>query len=321
MFLEILDPGLLTTIQDLGRFGHQKIGVPPAGAMDPFALRVGNALVGNELGAAALEMTVVGATLRFHQACVIAITGADLGPRIDGREIENWRSYLVRPGAILDFAGRRSGARAYLAVSGGIAVQPWLGSRSTYLLAGVGGLEGRALRKGDRLPVGMTAVSVGSAAGRSFPFEWRPSYGSKPTVRVILGPHLERFTEEAINTLLSSSYEVTPSSNRIAYRLEGPKLTHTRGADLISCGIPLGALQVPANGQPILHMADHPTMGGYTVIAVAIQADIPLLAQCLPGDHIRFRAVGFEEARESLRRQMESIQAICEERDASVWVE
>jgi antagonist of KipI len=313
MLLEILKPGLLTTLQDLGRFGYQHAGIPTAGAMDPFALRAANFLVGNEPEAAVLEMTVLGPAVRFDEPAVIAVTGGDLGPRLDGREVECWRSCLVRSGATLDFSGRRTGARSYLAVSGGIDVKPWLGSCSTYLLAAVGGLEGRALRAGDRLPIGRRSLSTVGVAGRSLPVERRPAYSSRPTIRVILGPHADRFTDEGIDVFLTGIYEIASASNRIAYRLEGPKIVHTRGPDLISCGIALGGIQVPGNGQPILHMADHPTMGGYTLIAHVIQADIPLLAQCLPGDHLTFEIAGFEEARESLRRLLGGLQATDEE--------
>ncbi len=316
MPLEILEPGLLTTIQDLGRFGYQRLGIPAAGAMDTFALKTANALVGNPPGAAGLEITLLGPRVVFTEGCAIAVTGGGLGPRLNGREVEGWKRQLVAPGAVLDFSGRRSGARAYLAVSGGIAVEPWLGSRSTYLMAAVGGLEGRALRAGDRLPLGRSMLSL---ARPSVPPDRLPPYSSEPTARVILGPHADRFTQEGIDAFLSGSYLVTPSSNRMGYRLEGPKISHTRGPDLISCGIPLGGIQVPGTGQPIILMADHQTTGGYTMIATVIQADIPLVAQCLPGERLRFRAVGLDEAREGLRRQEAGIRAAIEETEANPW--
>lgn len=316
MPVEILDPGFLTTVQDLGRFGYQRLGIPTAGAMDPFALRAANALVGNDQGAACLECTLVGPRVRFTEACLIAIAGADLGPRLEGRDIEGWKAHLVRPGAVLEFGGRRSGARAYLAVSGGIALEPWLGSRSTYLLASVGGLEGRALKEGDLLPIGRGSVTLSRP---SISPDRRPPYSDNPTVRVILGPHWDRFTEEGIHTFLSNGYEITGDSNRMGYRLEGPKIAHTRGPDLISCGIPLGGIQVPGSGQPIVLMADHQTTGGYTMIATVIQADIPLVAQCLPGERLRFRTVEMEEARASYRRLVDGIRAATEEREMSLW--
>ena len=316
MPLEILEPGLLTTIQDLGRFGYQRLGIPAAGAMDPFALKTANALVGNPPDAAGLEITLLGPRVALSEGCAIAITGGDLGPRLDGREIDGWKRHLARPGTVLDFSGRRSGARAYLAVSGGIAVAPWLGSRSTYLMASVGGLDGRALRSGDRLPLGRSLLSM---ARPSIPPDRRPLYSGEPTVRVILGPHADRFTREGIDSFLSGSYQVSPSSNRMGYRLEGPRVAHTRGPDLISCGIPLGGIQVPGSGQPIILMADHQTAGGYTMIATVIQADIPLVAQCLPGERLRFRAAGLEEAREALRRQEAGLRATIEETEVNPW--
>ncbi len=316
MPLEILEPGLLTTIQDQGRFGYQRLGIPAAGAMDPFALKAANALVGNDPGAAGLEITLLGPRLRFTEPCAIAITGGDLGARLDGWELEGWRRRLVSAGSVLDFGGRRDGARAYLAVSGGIAVEPWLGSRATYLMATVGGLEGRALRAGDVLPIGPSALTL---ARPSVPPDRRPPYSSEPVVRVVLGPHADRFTDEGIDSFLTGSYQVSPSSNRMGYRLEGPKISHTRGPDLISCGIPLGGIQVPGSGQPIILMADHQTAGGYTMIATVIQADIPLVAQCLPGERLRFKAVSLEEARDSLRRLEEGLRAAIERREANPW--
>ena len=316
MPLEILEPGFQTTIQDLGRFGYQRLGIPTAGAMDPFALKAANALVGNASNSAGLEITLLGPKLRFTEGCAIAITGGDLGPRLDGREIEGWKRQLVRPGTVLDFAGRRSGARAYLAVAGGITVDEWLGSRSTYLMASVGGLDGRVLRAGDQLPIGRSILSL---ARPSVAPNRRPRYSAEPAVRVILGPHADRFTEEGIRSFLSGSYEISNASNRMGYRLEGPRINHTRGPDLISCGIPLGGIQVPGNGQPIILMADHQTTGGYTMIATVIQADIPLVAQCLPGERLRFQAVSLEEARDSLRRQEEGLKAAIDETEASPW--
>lgn len=316
MALEILEPGLLTTVQDLGRFGYQRLGLPTAGAMDPFALRAANVLVGNPPEAAGLEITLLGPKIAFTEGCAVAIAGGDLGPRLDGRDVGGWKRHLVGPGAILDFSGRRSGARAYLAVSGGLAVEPWLGSRSTYLMAGVGGLEGRALRTGDLLPVGKSVMSMSRP---SIPPDRRPLYSSEPTVRVVLGPHADRFTEGGIAVFLSGSYQVTPSSNRMGYRLEGPRISHTRGPDIISCGIPLGGIQVPGSGQPIILMADHQTTGGYTMIATVIQADIPLVAQSLPGERVRFRSVDLEEARDALGLEESGIRAAIEETEPNPW--
>lgn len=317
--IEILEPGLLTTVQDLGRFGYQRLGLPAAGAMDPYALMAANLLVGNSQGVAGLEITMLGPKLLFHAPCVVAVTGADLAPRIDGQEVQGWRPHLVRSGSVLEFGGRRSGARSYLAVSGGIALPPWLGSRSTYLMAAVGGLEGRALRQGDRLPMGSSAASILGLSRLELPSHLRPSYSPHPRVRVILGPHADRFTDQGIADFLSGDYDVTSTSNRMGYRLNGPTIAHTRGPDLISCGIPLGGIQVPGNGQPIILMADHQTTGGYTMIATVIQADIPLVAQCLPGENVSFQSVGLEEARESYRSLLGGLHDAVATREVNIW--
>lgn len=319
MPIEVLEPGMLTTVQDLGRWGHQRLGMPTAGAMDQFALTAANRLVGNEPNAAGLEITMAGPSLRFTEPCYVALAGGDMAPRLDGREVENWTPHLVKAGTVLNFEGPRAGARTYLAVSGGIDVPPWLGSRSTYMLARVGGLEGRALKAGDELPIGRGGPGYGTVMGWRIPPERRPRYSKNPTVRVVLGPHKDRFTDAGINSLLSGEYAVTPSSNRMGYRLEGPKIEHTRGPDLFSCGIPFGGMQVPGAGQPIVLLADHQTVGGYTMIATVIQADIPLVAQCLPGDRLRFRSVTPGEGREALRRLMDGIGLSIATVEAELW--
>ena len=304
MTLEVLAPGLLTTVQDLGRPGAALYGVPPAGAMDPFALMAANALVGNDWGEAALELTVAGPTLRADADCVVAVTGADLEPHVDGRPVPTWWSILLRRGAVLEFRGRRWGARAYLGVAGGIAVPVFLGSKSTYLPGGFGGLDGRPLRAGDRVPVGPPSGDLSLLAGRFLPPERRPPYGADPVLRVVLGPHRDRFTAAGLAALLDGAYTVKPSSDRMGYRLEGPPVEHVCGADVVSHGLPLGAVQVPGDRQPIVLMADHQTTGGYAVVGVVATVDIPLLAQCLPGDTVRFRAVDVAEAQQALRERI-----------------
>ncbi|RLC77332.1 MAG: KipI antagonist [Chloroflexi bacterium] len=302
---------MLTTVQDLGRFGYMRYGVPTSGAMDPFALQVANILVGNDPGEAALEITLIGPTLRATEDCLIAVTGADLGLRVDDREMPMWMSIFVRKGWVIEFTGRRSGCRAYLAVAGGIDVPRVLGSKSTYLNGGFGGFEGRALKKGDLIPVGKAPPDLVSLAGRFFPSEHIPPYSDSPQIRVILGPQEDYFTEEGIATFLSATYKVSPTSNRMGYRLEGPPVAHKERADIISDGIPLGAVQVPADGLPIVMMADHQTTGGYTKIATVISADIPLLAQCVPGTStVSFKAVSIEEARALYIKMMESLKKV-----------
>jgi len=292
--LTVLEGGLLTTVQDLGRRGYQRYGVPVAGAMDAFALQAANRLVGNEPGEAALEITVAGPTLQASDNCLVAVTGGDLGPRVNGRPLPMWLAVFVRRGSVLDFAGQRTGARAYLAVAGGIAVLPVLGSRATYLSGGFGGHQGRALRAGDVLPIGHAPADLLALAGQGLPPEARPAYAAAPTVRAIPGPQDDYFTTEALATFFSSEYVVSATADRMGYRLQGPRLAHRGPAEIISTGVVSGAVQVPADGQPIVLMADHQTSGGYPVIATVVSADIPLLAQCLPGSRLRFAPTKIE---------------------------
>ncbi len=308
MALEVIEPGLLTTVQDLGRRGYERFGVPVAGAMDGYALRAANGLVGNPWDAAGLEMTLAGPTLQAAQSGLIAVTGADLGLRVQGRKMPLWTALYVRRGWRISFDGRRGGCRAYLAVAGGIAVPPIMGSRATYLRGGFGGYQGRALRAGDVLPVGEPACSPVDRAGVRLADDIRPPYSDAPLVEVVLGPQDDRFTKEGIATFLASEYTVGATSDRMGYRLEGPAIAHKTGADIVSDGIVLGAVQVPANGQPIVMMVDRQTTGGYTKIATVVSADIPLLAQCLPGgSRVRFRATTVEAAQARYRHVLDAL--------------
>ncbi|RLC91105.1 MAG: KipI antagonist [Chloroflexi bacterium] len=311
MALEVLEPGLLTTVQDLGRYGYERYGVPVSGAMDQFALRAANLLVGNPPHAAALEITLAGPTLRATDKCLIAVTGADLSLRVNDWEMPPWMAIFVRQGWTITFGDRKSGCRAYLAVAGGIDVMPIMGSRSTYLSGGFGGVEGRALRQGDVIPVGVVPFHLPERAGRSFPSNLVPDYSDAPEIHVVLGPQDDYFTDEGMATFLSGEYQVGPTSDRMGYRLQGPEIAHKGRADIISDGIPLGAVQVPADRQPIVMMADRQTTGGYPKIATVISADIPLLAQCLPGQStVRFEAIGVEEAQSRYRRMMKALEEV-----------
>lgn len=302
MALQVIEPGLLTTVQDLGRKGYEQFGVPVAGAMDGYALRAANGLVSNPWDAAGLEITIVGPRLRATQNCLIAVTGGDLGLRVKGRRMPLWTALYVRRGWTISFNGRQSGCRACLAIAGGIAVPPVMGSRATYLRGGFGGYQGRALRAGDALPVGEPSCSPLDLAGRRLPEDIRPRYDDAPAVEVILGPQDDHFTKEGIATFLAGEYAVGTTSDRMGYRLEGPAVEHKTSADILSDGITLGAVQVPADGQPIVMMADRQTTGGYTKIATVVSADISLLAQCIPGSsRIRFRATTVEAAQSRYR--------------------
>ena len=298
---------MLTTVQDLGRYGYQCYGVPVAGAMDPFALQAANALVGNSLGEAVLEITITGPTLRATESCLIAITGADLSFRANGRSLPSWMAVFVRRGWIIEFGERKRGCRAYLAVAGGIDVPPIMGSKSTYLRGGFGGFQGRALEEGDLIPLGKPAFHPLSLAGRVFQTGRIPNYSDSPEVRVVLGPQDDYFTGEGIATFLSSEYKVSPTSDRMGYRLQGPEIDHKGQADIISDGIALGSVQVPADKQPIVMMADRQTTGGYPKIATVISADILLLAQCMPGaSTVTFKVVTIEKAQACYREMMEA---------------
>lgn len=308
--IEILDGGLLTTVQDRGRFRYQRYGVPVSGAMDTVALRVANRLAGNPEGAAALEMTLLGPQLRFLAPTRIALAGGDLGAVLDGRTIPSWAAAAVSSGETLSFDGAKSGIRGYLAVAGGIDVPIVLGSRSTYLRSKLGGYEGRALAAGDVLEAPGVGHShhVWLAAMQD---ETHPVYGHDHELRVVLGPQDDRFTAGGLRTFLTSTYSVTPRSDRMGCRLAGPPIEHLSGADIVSDGSPLGAVQVSGDGQPIVLMADRGTAGGYTKIATVISVDVCRLAQAAPGDAIRFKAVSVAEAHDALREQEAWIRGVA----------
>ncbi len=299
--LEILQPGMLTTVQDTGRYGYQRFGMPVAGAMDGFALRAANRLVGNSDRAAGLEMTALGPQVRLLDDVCVAVAGADVAPLLDGEAVPMWQPILAPRGSLLAFQAPRDGLRAYLAVAGGIAVPEVMGSRSTYVKAGIGGLDGRALRARDVI----SAYETGAAlrAHRRMPEGGIPVYGGKAELRVVLGPQNGAFTRQGVRTFLTAEYAVSIQSDRMGYRLEGAAIEHRDGADIISDGAPMGAVQVPGDGKPIILMADRGTTGGYTKIAAVITADLDRVAQAMPGGAVRFRAVTLEEARAALRER------------------
>jgi UPF0271 protein len=292
MSLRIIDPGLFSTIQDLGRVGYQRIGVPPSGALDTLSLRMGNALLRQAQGMAGLEMcrggvraVVEAARLRF------CITGADGTATLDGQPLAPWRSHTARAGQELHI-GRIRGGAAYLCVQGGFALAPVLGSLSTYTRAGLGGFEGRRLDGGDLLPLALAEAPAGPERLLPHPV---PAERSRP-LRVLLGPHAEMFTEAAIRTLLSEAYQVTHNADRLGIRLQGTPLEHAGAKEIVSDGNNTGCMQVPGDGQPILLMPDRQTAGGYPKIATVITADLHRLGQVLPGSQLRFEAVAPEQA-------------------------
>jgi antagonist of KipI len=304
----VVKPGMLTTVQDAGRWGFQSRGVPVAGPMDPVSFRLANAIVGNRRDASALEVTLLGPELIFEDARTIAVTGAEFDITVDDVEVSLNASVTVPGGGRLRFGRRRRGARAYLAVHGGITVPPRLGSRATHVISGMGGFEGRPLRSGDTLPVGShwPAARVQSAA--VLPVV--PLPGTPALVRVLPGPQHELFSLDALDVLRSAPYTIAQNSDRMGFRLEGPRLTHAASPDIISDATPLGVLQVPASGQPILLMADRQTTGGYPKIATVITADLAIAGQLAPGDTISFEVCTPREAVAALITQEQALQRV-----------
>ena len=298
---EVLHPGMLTTVQDLGRMGYQKYGLAVSGAADDYSHKMANLLVGNPVDAATLEMTMMGPRLRVLRSTAIAITGGDLVPKLNGQPLPLWSTVRVKAGDEIFFAGCKSGCRAYLAVAGGIDVPVVLGSRSTDLFGGIGGVEGRKLERGDLLPAGSPRIPEDKLILRRLHPDLVPQYPDQAEVRVVLGPQDDAFTREGIATFLSSVYTVSNTSDRMGLRLTGPTITHKHGADILSEGLFMGAVQVPSNGQPIVFLVGRQSVGGYTKIAGVITVDMPWLAQLKPGNKVRFRQVNLAEAHQLLR--------------------
>ncbi|MCS6897605.1 MAG: biotin-dependent carboxyltransferase family protein, partial [Nitrospira sp.] len=307
--IEVVKPGWLTTVQDLGRHGYQRYGMPVSGAMDRFAAIVGNRLVGNPDGTAVLECTLKGPELLFRQDTYLALTGADLSPTLDGSDIPGWECIAVRGGSRLRFGRRRAGFRCYVAIAGGFDVPVVLGSRSTHCPSQTGGLNGRPLQRGDLLFSGPRGGDAGRLVGRRLPARLLPQYDRSVLLRVILDPRREFFQEAAAATLTNSVYTIAPQSDRMGYRLRGPTIPRRDTTRFISEGTVTGALQVPADGQPILLMADRQTTGGYPSLAVVISADLPLAGQLGPGDSIRFAPCSLIEAQALLRTQWHLLEA------------
>ena len=310
-------PGMLTTVQDRGRWGYQGLGVPVAGPMDWYSHDLANRLVGNDPDAAALEVTLIGPELIADGSGVLcAVTGAAFDVSVEGRPVPLNCPFEVASGSQVRIGARRAGARATLAARGGFDLPKTFGSRAMHLVSRMGPFDGRALRPGDRLPlIGTGTVTVNPENGHlgtincdchrsGFPLDL-PDGGAR--VRVVPAAHRERFTTDAWDTLTSARFTITPQSNRMGYRLSGPPLTHRRGADILSEAMPIGALQVPASGQPILLMADRQTTGGYATLANVITADLPTAGQLAPGDWIEFAACTHAEAIAALRARRRAL--------------
>ncbi|MBS7545879.1 biotin-dependent carboxyltransferase family protein [Ancylobacter oerskovii] len=302
--LLVTQPGPQTTVQDLGRTGAQAYGVPVCGALDPVALRLANALVGNDPGAAALECRLIGPAFTVEEAPVrIALAGAEAAIDVtrgdETRSYPAWRAIDVPAGAGVRIGPLRGSGTAVLAVTGGVEVPAVLNSRATDLKGGFGGLDGRALKAGDRLPIG-----AGTLGSPCLELPHPPALGFDGALRVVLGPQDDAFTEAGLATFLGSAYRVSREADRMGIRLEGAPLAFRTSADITSDGITTGAIQVPGSGLPIVLLADHQTVGGYAKIATVISADLPHAGRLLPGAEIRFQAVGIAEA-EAARRALE----------------
>jgi biotin-dependent carboxylase-like uncharacterized protein len=318
--LEVISGGPQTTVQDLGRPGYLHTGMPPSGAFDSFSLRVGNLLVGNNSGGrylvgrdpgdAGLEVLLLGCGLRATADHIIAVTGGDLAPTLNDAPLPMWQTVRVRAGDVIAFQAPRLGVRAYLAIAGGIDVPPFLGSRATNVRAAVGGVEGRGLKTGDRLVIGKPGRDLAALEGRAWPEAARPAFGVPWTVRVVLGPQDHLFAPESVETFLTVDWKLSPISDRMGCRYIGPKLEflprpdyliEQAGSDpsnIVDDGTPLGGIQVPSGLEPIVMGSDVPSFGGYAKIATVISSDIGVVGQGKPGDVVRFRAVGIEEAEE-----------------------
>ncbi|OGX83748.1 biotin-dependent carboxyltransferase family protein [Hymenobacter coccineus] len=323
MSLSVLHPGLLTTVQDLGRPGYQQAGVPVGGALDAVALRVANLLVGNDESAAGLEITLRGPCLRFDAGGLFALTGADLSPTLNGQPLQLHRPTWAPVGAELAFGAPRAGCRAYLAVAGGVAVAPVLGSRATYLRAGLGGWHGRALRTGDELPIGAplplgqriiaelakNQSSIAQARWTPGP-QLCPAPRHRPVIRAVQGPEYGQFAVASQRAFWEQPFVVTAAADRMGYRLQGPALARLTDSELLSSAVTHGTVQVPPGGQPIVLLADRQTTGGYPRLAQVITADFGALAQAAPGQVLRFQEVSLDEAQALYLAQERAVRAL-----------
>lgn len=287
-------PGLQTTVQDFGRDGFGVLGVSASGAADAVALRLGNLLLENTPGSPALEMTLTGGTFLFPDGTVICLAGANFGAEVDGKALELWRPHAILPGKRVSLGATRDFARCYLCVAGGIGVTDFLGSSSTHLLSGLGGWEGRALRKGDVLPIGRLEKNIRQRKLKTGVLEaLKP--GKK--LRVTRGPQFDWFSEEARGALFGGRFVISEESNRFGLRLDGPELSVRRNVGMISEGTPVGAIQVTPSGQAILLFVEQQTTGGYPKIANVVSADLHSVGQLRPRDTIRFEEMSLVEAR------------------------
>ncbi len=302
----VVAPGLMTTIQDLGRPHVVVSGVPAGGAMDRFAHSAANLLVGNDRGAATLECTVRGPRLKATRRCVVAVTGADLEPQINGNAAPTWTSFAMEEADELSFGRRRLGTRAYIAVAGGFLGDRWLGSTSTNLMTARGGMHGRALVAGDVLTA--SASMVPDEKGRTLAESLRPRY-EEHSLHAVAGPHAARLAPDSRAALFGASFTLSHDSNRMGYRLDGPAL-EAPGEELLSFALVAGVVQLPRGGKPILLMADHQTAGGYPVVATVVSASMPVAAQLAPGDEMVFAETTLESALKMRAAQLAALESL-----------
>ncbi|EJR35245.1 MULTISPECIES: biotin-dependent carboxyltransferase family protein [Bacillus cereus group] len=318
MDVEVLHAGMFTTVQDLGRSHYQQYGVPVGGAMDKNALRMINMLVGNEENEAGLEITIMGPKLLIKKTTLLAIGGADMEPLLNGERIPLWRPILAEEGSMLCLGKAKSGCRAYVTFAGGINIDRTMGSKSTYIRAALGGIEGRMLKKGDYFQIG-TGAEVASRFIQNLQEEKRiktkwaicnnalPKYKKHPILRVITDFEYDQFTEESIKSFFSKEYKVSNYADRMGYRLDGDVLNRVEEIEILSSPVTFGTIQVPNGGQPIILMADRQTTGGYPRIGNVISVDLPLLAQLKPGDYVTFEKITMEDAAQLYIKQETSM--------------
>lgn len=320
MPIEVLEPGLSTTVQDLGRTGYYHLGVPPSGALDLFSLTAANLLAGNPADAAGLECAYMGPKLRFGEDAVVGVAGADLEPRVDGEPREGWSSFAVAAGQTLSFGHVRAGARVYVAVAGGIDVPVALGSRSTYALGSLGGLDGRPLQEGDELAVGDAGRD--GAAGRSVPADLRPDLPRELEVRVVMGLYDHLLTDAGRAAFEQTTWTLTPTADRVGFRYKGEKLELLEreqpfgaGSDpsnIVDAPYPVGSIQVPGGVEPIVLHRDAVSGGGYVMVATVISADMDTVAQSPPGSATRFVPVDLEAALAARRERSERLARLAD---------
>ena len=308
--VKVINPGLLMTIQDLGRYKFQQFGVPVSGVMDEFSYKILNMLLDNDMDAGALEATMMGPTLEFYEDSIIAITGGNLNPKVNGIKVDMWRTIFINKGDILSFSGAKEGCRTYIGFKGGINVSRVMGSKSTYMKGSIGGINGKSLGKEDVIPI--YPLDGISFKNKKIPEEYIPKYLKDMEIRVVMGPQDDYFTHNGIETFSSSEYKITNDCDRMGFRLEGESIELIDGSDIISDGISFGAIQVPGHGKPIVMMADRQTTGGYSKIANVISTDLSILAQGKPGDSIKFRRIPITEAHSLLRERENLYKEISE---------